>query len=167
MRIWILVLAAVGLAGCVSLTPERQAQWSGPVEDAAMGMPADLQARAAGGQAKAQLSWSLVVRYGLHGVTADVAEAQKWRTRAVASRGSQTTAVWVPGFKKTPGHTQIMQIPVYDVTETQAQVAEACAALLDAPGTDAALSAALAKGTCGGRDNYVRLGREWAVAKLR
>ncbi len=158
-------VAAIALTGCVSLTPEMQARLSGPVEEAAVSGRALLEPSAQAGNARAQLSWSLVLRYGLHGVTADADQAKLWRTRAVASRGSTTTAVWVPGYKKVPGHTQIMTLPKYDLTETEAQVAEACAALLDAPGTEAARTQALDKGTCGGAVNYEKLRPVWAAAK--
>ena len=156
-------VAVVTLAGCVTLSPQTQALLSGPVRDAALSGPAALEPLAQAGNAKAQLSWSLVLRYGLHGVKVDADQARLWRTRAVASRGTTTTAVWVPGFKKTPGHTQLMTLPVYDVNETQAEVAETCAALLDQPGAD--LQAKLDKGVCGGAGMYAQLKPLWLAAK--
>ena len=166
MRIFHPGLAAVAvmaLAGCVTFSPQTQAWLSGPVRDAAISGQAVLEPMAQAGNAKAQLSWSLVLRYGLHGVKADAEQAKLWRTRAVASRGTTTTAIWVPGYKKTPGHTQLMNLPVYDVNETQAEVAEACADLLDQPGAD--LQVRLDKGVCGGADNYAQLRPLWLAAK--
>jgi len=159
------VLSGLCLAGCVSLSPTVQAQFSQIVFAALTRSPDALQSAADAGDGHAQLSYALVLQYGLNGATPDDGQAGYYRQMATAARGSTTSAVYVPGYRKAPGHTQLITMPQYDVTEREAQSAQACAELLaeGAEGRDVANKTE--SGVCGGPQNYARLAGLWQRAR--
>ncbi len=161
MKHAIAVLAfAAALGGCVTvMSPQMRVAFSATVDDALQKSPADLKAQADTGQARAQLSYSIVLRYGLNGTPVDVAAADHYRALAIAQRGTTTTAIYVPGYAKVPASTELVDIPVYDVPLGAAIVAEACAAALATPPGQAQDVDA-----CGGADNTARLSALWKAA---
>ncbi len=150
--------ATLLLGGCVTLTPQLQAQFSNRIIDAAeQTSGAELKILADAGDGHAQYSYSLVLRYALQSDTpVDVVAADAYRARAVASRGTVTSAVYVPGTKKTAGHTMLINTPTYDVSSTEAGVVEACVALLTAATVPSDIGA-----VCGGPDNFQKLKAQW------
>ncbi len=165
------------LAGCVSLplSADRQLAFCRSIEMALEQSPAALRESADAGDGHAQLALSIVQAHGLNGESVDEAAASINRNRAMASRGTTTTAIYVPGYLKVPGHTQLISVPVTDVSAIEAQTVDACVALLvlpvQEPHTPMADAQAritrnlLAKGACGGAENYGRLSLGWAKAK--
>jgi hypothetical protein len=153
------------LAGCVSLplSADRQLVFCRSIDMALEQSPAALRKSADAGDGHAQLALSIVQTYGLNGEPVDSTAAVYNRGRALASRGSTTTAIYVPGYLKVPGHTQLISIPVTDVSEIEDRAVAACVAVLASPGNDA--RARIAKGVCGGAENYRRLSAGWANAK--
>jgi hypothetical protein len=116
-----LILSTFVLTACVTLGPEQRSRLSGTVEIAAQLPPAEIKAAADAGDGHAQLSYSLVLRYGLNHTPTNASLADVYRGRAVASRGSTTTAIYVPAAGKMPGHTQLISVPKYDVSEVEAR----------------------------------------------
>lgn len=158
IRMIVATVATLMLGGCATLAPEVQARFDNRVIEAAELTPgAQLKTMADTGDGHAQYSYSLVLRYGLQADTpVDVPAADVYRARAMASRGSQTTAIYVPGTKKTAGHTMLVDMPQYDVLPLEARTVEACLALLTATSAPADIG-----GVCGGPDNFQRLKAQW------
>ncbi len=164
-QVFVGALALVTLSGCATLSPELQARYSTSVEMALTTAPDELKAAADKGDGHAQLGYSFVLRYGLNGVPADPASADAYRARAVASRGTTTSAVYVPGYKRVPGHTQLLNVPQYDVNLTEADAAQDCAAVLAGTFAKDLADKKVQSGTCGGEAGFIRLQSLWAKAK--
>ncbi len=164
------------LAGCVSLplSADRQLAFCRSIEMALEQSPAALRENADAGDGHAQLALSIVQAHGLNGAAVDPAAAAYNRGRALASRGTTTTAIYVPGYLKVPGHTQLISVPVSDVSESEERTVDTCVAILvmpvqkaHSPMADAQAKMTtdlLDKGACGGTENYRRLSAGWAKA---
>jgi hypothetical protein len=159
MRRAFVCLLMVPLTACATLSPQARVGLTNAVQAAAEEAPIDLQVRAEGKDAHAQLSYSLVLRYGLNHTPVDITKAGYYRRMAAQSRGTTTTAIYVPAAGKVAGHTQLISVPKYDVTEREAVVADECAALLDSA------TATPDPTACGDAENYARLRPLWARAK--
>jgi hypothetical protein len=159
------VALALLVAGCVSLplSADRQLAFCQSIAMALEQSPAALRESADAGDGHAQLALSIVQTYGLNGEPVDSTAANYNRGRALASRGTTTTAIYVPGYLKVPGHTQLISIPVTDVSEIEERTVAACVAILESPGNNT--QAQIADGACGGGENYRRLSEGWAKAK--
>ena len=158
-------MGSISLAGCVTLSPATQAQFSETIFAALTQSPDRLQASTDAGDGHAQLSYALVLQYGLNGMASDVQKADAYRQKATASRGSTASAVYMPGYKKAPGHTQLITVPRYDVTELEAQSVETCTALLAAGAEGENVTDKVTSGICGGPQNYARLASLWQHAR--
>lgn len=164
------------LAGCVSLplSADRQLAFCRSIDMALAQSPAALRASADAGDGHAQLALSIVQAHGLNGAPVDSTAAAYNRGRALASRGTTTTAIYVPGYLKVPGHTQLISVPVTDVSESEARTVDRCVELLVMPVQDPRspmgdaqakmTTDLLDKGACGGEENYRRLSADWAKA---
>lgn len=161
MKRLITVIAPVFLlGGCATLGDPQAASLSAKiVETALVGTPAELQQAADNGNAPAQLSYSIVLRYGLNGVKPDAERASVYRTRATSSRGSTNTAVYLPDGKHS-GHTQLISVPRYDLSESVAKATDDCAGALNAR-----LKPDSIGDQCGGPGNYTHLSDLWAKAQ--
>lgn len=162
---WLIASLAMCLSGCATLSPDLQARFSQSVEVALTEAPDDLRRAADTGDGHAQLSYSIVLRYGLNGEAENPISAGEYRARAVASRGTTTTAIYVPGYKKSPGHTQLIAVPHFDVGEMEARAAEHCAMLLASGATPETAASDLQAGVCGGPDAYRRMQVLWIKAR--
>jgi hypothetical protein len=129
------------------------------VEQALTQPPADLRQAADQGSASAQLSYSIVLRYGLKGSRTDVGAADAYRRQALASRGTTTTAIYVPTGKHS-GHTQLISIPRYDISGGTAKATDDCVDALQAQIKPEAIT-----NQCGGVANYIRLAGLWSGAR--
>jgi hypothetical protein len=157
-------IAASGLlTACVTLPlgAEVQQNFCETIAEALQQSPAMLQEEADAGHGRAQLAYAIVLDHGLNGRLPDHDLAMAYRERAVAVRGTTTTAIYVPGINKVPGHTQLVSIPRTDVSVAEMRTVDACLALLSSKQLD---STALRRGVCGGSENYQRLKALWSAA---
>ena len=153
-------LFVLALAGCATMGDPRVAALSVQVVESALTeAPVELQRAADQGQANAQLSYSIVLRYGLNGTKADADAAKAYHMLALASRGTTTTAIYVPNGKHS-GHTQLVSIPRYDISGATAWAADDC---VDALQTQ--VKAEAIGNRCGGADTYTHLAGLWAQAR--
>lgn len=165
MQKWVRFCAALcgflALSACFPIPPETQLRWTSDIDMALDMSPVNLQAKADGGDRHAMVAYSVVLRYGLHGVPVDAATADVYVGQATRPLSYQTSFIWVGATKKSPGHMIPVTTPVYDYLPAQADVVANCAEILapqdDPPGLDAKLE----KGVCGGADNYHRLKAKW------
>ena len=153
------VTAILAMSGCATMgNPQAGALSAQILEQALTQSPADLRQAADQGGAAAQLSYSIVLRYGLNGARRDAEAANAYQTRALASRGTTTTAIYVPTGKHS-GHTQLISIPRYDISGAIAKAADDCADTLKAQPKAETVTT-----QCGGAANYVRLADLWSKA---
>ena len=158
------VIVASGLlSACVTLPLGAGVQqtFCETIAEALQQAPATLQEEADAGHGRAQLAYAIVLDHGLNGRLPDHDLAMVYRERAVAVRGTTTTAIYVPGVNKVPGHTQLVSIPRTDVSGTEMRALDACLALLSSNEMN---STALRRGVCGGAENYQRLKALWRAA---
>ena len=151
------VAAAMALSGCATLVEGQREAMLETVRMAAVGDPADLLADARAGDARAQHAYAVVVQYGLHGVPADPLEAEAWRARAMAQRGTTPISQYTPAFNGQPSRVNLIYVPRYDMTVHEISVVAACAAALDAGSPGPA---------CGDAETAVDLALVWAAASL-
>ena len=159
-RVYWAAFAVMALSGCATVGDPRLAPLSAQIIDSALtGAPAQLQQAADQGNANAQFSYSIVLHYGLNGARQDADAAGAYRRLALASRGTTTSAIYVPSGKHS-GHTQLISIPRYDITAGEAKSIDACVDTLSSR-----LRADLVTTQCGGPANYARLADLWAKAR--
>lgn len=164
MRFWQVLAgfcAVLGLTGCLTVPPETQLAWSSDIDLALRSSPDTLHNLADHGDRHAAIAYSVVLRYGLHGVPVDTAGADHYVARATAPVRFQTSFIWIAATKKTPGHMMPITTAIYDYSPAQARVVANCAAILAPEDDPVDLGAKMEKGVCGGIDNYRRLKRQW------
>ncbi len=154
-------IACLVLSGCVSLSPETQKFLCSAIDYALSETPDVIKNQADAGNHHAQLSYAVVLRYGLNHTPINVAEADVYRDRAIQPVRMNTNFIWIAGSKKIPGHMMPVTTPIYEVSPLEAKVVDECLALLTAPAEPADQEARLTKGICGGADNYTRLKDNW------
>jgi hypothetical protein len=165
----LLGLVAVTLAGCATPSlQERQASaalYCAPIDMALSRRPEELLKAATTGDAQAQLSLSIVLAQGLNGSPADAAAADVWRIKAGQPRGVRNANVYVPGTNHNPGSVMLISVPAYDVPLEQLIAIDACIAALNSPPMDLSGLERIARGACGGPENYKRLLDAWTAAR--
>lgn len=159
--------ATLGLAGCVTVSPQTQLLWSQDIDLALSSSPDRLRMLAEAGDRHAQIAYGLVLRYGLHGVPADPARADDYVARATRVLRYNTLMIWMPATKKAPGYMMPVTTPVYGYSPAQARGVDDCARLLDQAGDPPDLAGRLERGVCGGSDNYRRLKGQWHSGRMR
>jgi hypothetical protein len=161
-RVFAAALTGLVLAGCATMDSPRTAALSASfVEVALTHAPAELRAAADRGEAGPQLSYSIVLRYGLNGTAPNAVAADVYEKAALASRGTTTTAIYVPDGKHS-GHTQLISIPRYEISAAMGRAADVCADALRS-----GLKADVITTQCGGPDAYLRLADLWSKAAPR
>lgn len=155
------VFAFLALTACVTVSPATQAFWSQDIDLALGTSPEGLRVLAEEGDGSAMVAYAIVLRYGLNGVVADSAEADRYVAKATKPSGYNTTFIWMPKTKDSPGYMMPITTATYTYNPSRAAAVEACAALL-APREDPPnLAERLARGVCGGEANYRRLKDRW------
>lgn len=162
-------LCLATLSGCATPSIEERrastALYCAPIDIALSQRPEDLQKAATAGDAQAQLSLSIVLSQGLNGAPVDAAAAEVWRTKAGQPRGVRNANVYVPGTNHHPGSVMLISVPAYDVPLEQLIAVDACVVALNSPPIDMSGLEKIARGACGGLDNYRRLLNAWTAAR--
>lgn len=156
----VLVLVAALVTGCATLTPPDRQMLVEPIRSAAETSPETLRTQAEAGDPQAQIALSLAHKFGLNGLVRNESEAQVWRRRALAARGSSPVLQYVPAFDGQPARTHIVNVPQGGVSPVQVAVVEQCATALE----DAASSGQAA---CGGSQMTAHLQMLWRIARRR
>ncbi len=119
--------ACIGLSGCASMPVASASGGISLLRDALSVPVAELETKAASGDARAQFSTSLVYQYGLQGTPADPVKATTYRQRALSAKGYTPITQYIAGLNGNPGRTAIINVPRYEVTAGEAQAAYVCA----------------------------------------
>ncbi|ESQ93580.1 hypothetical protein ABAC460_00495 [Asticcacaulis sp. AC460] len=138
-----------------------QELWSQDIDLALQTSPERLRALADEGDRHAMAAYAIVLRYGLNGVAADAAEADRYVSKATTPSGYHTTFIWMPKTKDRAGYMMPLTTATYAYSPAQAGAVAACAALLAPPEDPPNLAERLARGVCGGEVNYRRLKDRW------
>ena len=167
---FISLAAVASVSACANYAPPQTAidvaLYCAPLDVALTSLPESLRTAAQSGEAQAQFSYAIVLANGLNGVVPNGKDAQDWRTKAVAPRGTRASSIYVPGAKHQAGSVMMISVPVYDVSFEQQIAVDDCIAALKAPADRIQLDQ-VAKGLCGGLENYQRLRAAWAAAIAR
>ena len=159
-RILCAVLSVPILAGCATLTKSDVETFSTQIVGNALAAPpADLRQAADKGNAGAQLSYSIVLRFGLNGTPPDADAADAYRRRALAGLHSTDTAIYVPQGRNS-GYTQVVPITQPDIPPVIAQAVDTCVDALQAHRKAEDVTT-----QCGGPADYARLADSWTRAR--
>lgn len=151
---------AAGLGACHTLAASTPlVELLAPLDQALVEAPEGLERRATAGDAKAQLSLSLVLAYGLNGQAQDRAAADDWRRRAIASRRFIPITQYTAAFNGQTSRVNVINVPTYDVSPAQVAATDACAAWLS--GRPSPL------GACGDADEPAHRMALWQTAQER
>lgn len=154
-------IAALGLISCAIVPPVGAPAPQYILRDALTSPVADIEARAEKGNARAQLSLSILYQYGLRGKPLSLVSASQWRGRALRSTTTTPITQYIPGINGKPGRTAIINLPKSDVPGAEVAATDACAAKLNSgiPDLQATTS-------CGGPGVFMELSQLWASAKM-
>lgn len=158
----IAISACVGLSGCASVPVASHSGGISLLRDALSVPVAELETKAASGDARAQFSTSLVYQYGLQGTLADPVKATTYRQKALSAKGYMPITQYIAGLNGNPGRTAIINVPRYDVTAGEAQAAYGCAQAV-ARRVKPAVGAA----ACGTIEVYAEIMSRWYGGKSR
>ena len=152
-------LSAVGLSGCLTLSPETLVAWMRPIELAELTEPAALEASARGGNGEAQYALSIQYSQGLGGRPVDHSQGDYWRAKATAARGYRTIPIYIAGEKGKPGYTSFVNTPIYVISPYQGERIERCIDALN--GVPPRKPKGDPRDACGGVNNFERLAAAW------
>lgn len=155
-------LLCVALSGCASVPVASHPGGISLLRDALSVPVAELETKAASGDARAQFSTSLVYQYGLQGTPADPVKATTYSQKALSVKGYTPITQYIAGLNGNPGRTAIINVPRYEVTAGEAQAAYRCAQAVArrvAPAVGAA--------ACGTAEVYAELVSQWSGEESR
>lgn len=120
-------MLCIALSGCAAVPVASHSGGLSLLRDALSVPVAELETRAASGDARAQFSTSLVYQYGLQGTPADPVKATTYRQKALSAKGYMPITQYIAGLNGNPGRTAIINVPRYKVTAGGAKAAYVCA----------------------------------------
>jgi hypothetical protein len=152
------LVLVVGLGGCQSLvTTPSISERLAPLDRALTSKPAELEAAATSGDAEAQFGLSLAWAHGLHGFSVDQNKATEWRLKALANRRFVPITQYTAAFDGQPSRVNIINVPAYDLTQSETTAVDACIAWLS--------GRASATEACGEESDAARRRSLWAAAQ--
>lgn len=152
----------VALSGCASMPVASHSSGISMLRDALNTPLAQLETKAANGDARAQFSTSLVYQYGLQGMANDPGKATTYRQLALSAKAYTPITQYIAGLNGNPGRTAIINVPRHEVTAGEARAAYACAQAM-------VLRVALEVGAaaCGTKEVYAELMSQWSGEESR
>lgn len=159
IRLCTLGLMVSGLFACAHIEPTSPSL--GPLRAALVESPSSLQVRADRGEASAQLSLSLALRYGFGGAPIDSASADALQRKATSQRGSTPITTYIAGLRGKPGRVSTIYLPRYEISPVTATHNGRCAAVIALGAQGPA-----AQQMCGGPESHAELRRLW-IEKVR